>query len=170
VNPGLASYLAAPESIRDEFDRKLSARAEAETGFRRYLGELQDDDPTPPRQPETPLARTELRWDFRWIRRARRRREHPEANSYDRDRLMELDLRELWPQLTGVEVPATGLAPCPSPDHEDRHPSCSVRDQRWRCFACGTTGTVIDLAAIVFEIPPTGRGFFEIRERLLEAA
>lgn len=44
-----------------------------------------------------------------------------------------------------------GLRPrwrCPDPDHEDRHPSVSMRVVndigRWRCWACGRGGTAID--------------------------
>lgn len=170
MNPALREYLNAPESVRAEFDRQLAREAEADSDFRRYLEEVADDDPTPPRQPETSLRAEPVRWSERWRRRAQRRREHPDAQAYDRDTLLALDLREAWVALTGTEVPPSGRVSCPNPDHEDAHPACSVRESRWRCFACGANGTIIDLAAIVYGIEPTGAGFFRIREKLMEVA
>lgn len=161
----LAAYKAAPESVRADFDRKLAADVRAASDFRRWLDESVDDDPVPPR-PALPAVR-EVRWDERWNRRAKR---HLQAVPDRRRELEALDLREEWERLTGEEVPAFGLVSCPSPDHEDSTPSCSVRDERWRCFGCGANGTVIDLASIVFGIEPYGAGFFEVRERLLAAA
>lgn len=165
----LRQYLAAPESVRAAFDRQLHAELEADRDFDHYLSDLLDDDPIPPRQPETALRRP-VRWDERWQRRALRRKTHPEANDYDREALVALDLRETWPLITGEDVPHHGMVSCPHPNHDDRHPSCSVREERWRCHGCGANGTVIDLASLSWDIPAEGRGFFEIRERLLEAA
>lgn len=169
MNPDLREYLAAPESVRAEFDRRLVAEIKADTDWRRWHSEVEDDDPTPPRQPEEPLRRP-VRWDARWQRRATRRRTHPQPQAYDRDALLALDLREMWEKITGEEVPRHGRVTCPFPGHDDRNPACSVRESDWRCFACNKGGTIIDLAAIVFEIEPTGAGYFEIRDRLAEAA
>lgn len=41
---------------------------------------------------------------------------------------------------------------CPDPDHEDRHPSVSMRVVngigRWRCWSCGRGGTAIDVLVV----------------------
>lgn len=169
VGVTLSEYLAAPESVRVAFDKRLAEEVRAESDSNRYLAELEDDDPTPPRLPDTKLPRKGIEWDERWRKRAKRRAQHPEANAYDRDELMALDLREAWPLITGEEVPPSGRVTCPLPGHEDRNPDCGVRESNWYCFVCGQGGNVIALAALVWEIEPTGRGWFEIRERLLGA-
>src|SRR5688500_14930675 len=33
---------------------------------------------------------------------------------------------------------------CPSPDHEDRHPSATLYPDGFRCFSCGAFGDVLD--------------------------
>ncbi|MBU4312667.1 MAG: toprim domain-containing protein [Candidatus Omnitrophica bacterium] len=40
---------------------------------------------------------------------------------------------------------------CPSPDHEDIHPSCSVNCQTgfWHCFSCGMGGSIYKLAKLL---------------------
>jgi hypothetical protein len=69
--------------------------------------------------------------------------------------------------LAGIVVPANGWVSCPVPGHEDRHPSCQVSSTKWRCWSCGAGGSIIDLAAAIYGIEPTGRGYHEIRRRLL---
>ncbi len=66
--------------------------------------------------------------------------------------------------LTG-EVASRSMR-CPLPDHEDRYPSCRVYEFGWNCFACNRGGTVYDLAAILWDIEPRGRGFVELHKRL----
>jgi hypothetical protein len=52
-------------------------------------------------------------------------------------------------RLARTEVPDDGWVSCPSPEHPDVHPSCRVRDYRWRCFSCGQRGTIYDLASLL---------------------
>jgi DNA primase len=40
---------------------------------------------------------------------------------------------------------------CPTPSHEDVHPSCSVFAQRWVCHGCGAKGDVFDLLGHIHE-------------------
>jgi hypothetical protein len=165
----LAEFNAAPESVKREFEEKLAAEVAHDREQARWEavdGEWHPgDDNFSPFNPRRRPPETE--WNDRWRRKAKR---HLQPVADNRAELEALDLREAWESLTGEEVPHHGMVACPSPDHEDRNPSCSVRDERWRCFACGATGTVIDLAAIVFDVEPYGAGFFEVRKRLLEAA
>ena len=56
---------------------------------------------------------------------------------------------EYFRRLAGVAVPRDGLVSCPSPDHEDRHPSCSVGDDVWCCFSSGAGGSIYDLASVL---------------------
>lgn len=71
--------------------------------------------------------------------------------------------------LTGEAVPASGWIFCPLPDHEDRTPSFQALDSHWRCFGCNRGGGIIDLGAAVYGIEPRGRGYWQIRDRILEA-
>ncbi|TAM87632.1 hypothetical protein EPN42_10990 [bacterium] len=70
-----------------------------------------------------------------------------------------------YERLTGL--PARGirttrgvLVPCPSPDHNDDTPSCSVRDEPnakvWHSFCCGQSGGLLDF--IVFAEGARTRG------------
>ena len=94
----------------------------------------------------------------------------------DSDPLRGLTAREYFAAITGEEIPSSGVVRCPSPYHEDRHPSCRLggkEDHLWHCFACGAGGTVYDLGAIVSGIEPRGPEFTELQtwiaNRLLNA-
>jgi hypothetical protein len=41
---------------------------------------------------------------------------------------------------------------CPHPDHLDRTPSCSVSASGYRCYGCGRSGDVFDLARLTLSI------------------
>jgi len=43
---------------------------------------------------------------------------------------------------SGVEINRSRMACCPF--HDDRHPSLSIKGERWRCFGCGAHGDAID--------------------------
>jgi len=112
------------------------------------------------------------KWNAAWDRYAERVRNPSPPGSpapYDRssDPLLALDLRETWESLTGEAPNRAGRVRCPNPDHDDRWPDCSPRERDWRCFVCGANGSIIDLGALLYGIQPRGRGFFEIRNRLL---
>lgn len=53
-----------------------------------------------------------------------------------------------------VEVPARlpAVISCLLPDHEDRHPSCSLKEDRWWCYSCGRGGDAIDLVQHSHEV------------------
>jgi DNA primase len=79
---------------------------------------------------------------------------------YDRDELLaRTDLRALLDELSG---PATGPGRtakwrCPSIDHDDVHPSVTVRVdrrgiERWKCWSGGHGGTAIDAIHAAFRI------------------
>ena len=38
----------------------------------------------------------------------------------------------------------------------------------WRCFGCNRGGGVIDLAAALYGIDPRGRGYWRLRDLILE--
>mgnify|MGYP000995828322 CR=1 FL=1 len=109
-------------------------------------------------------------WNEHWDRRAeaarRRPGNAPTAYSRDTDPLFDLDLAEVWEQLTGEPLRGT-VGRCPSPDHEDRWPSCAVRSRLFFCNGCSASGSIIDLGALLYGIEPRGAGFFQIRNRLL---
>jgi len=53
------------------------------------------------------------------------------------------------------------------PDHPDEDPSTKRYGTRWYCFSCGADGTIIDAGAAVYDLEPSGAGYYEIRRRLL---
>lgn len=38
---------------------------------------------------------------------------------------------------------------CPSPSHEDRNPSCSIRETHYNCFSCGIHGDIFNLIELL---------------------
>jgi hypothetical protein len=79
--------------------------------------------------------------------------------------------------LAGIAVPRDGLVRCPSPAHDDVHPSCSVGrtpDRGWCCHSgsCGARGAIYDLASVVLGGPwgpeLRGRAFKRARRYVLE--
>lgn len=70
-----------------------------------------------------------------------------------RQRAVEKDMISVCRDL-GITVGTRGkwrVCRCPSPQHDDRHPSCRVNVQtnRFRCFSCGAHGNNIDLVRMV---------------------
>ena len=111
------------------------------------------------------------KWTPAWDRYAERVRNPPPPGSpapysRDADPLLALDLRETWPELTDAEVHGRQTT-CPNPDHPDRFASCRVWESGFNCYGCPAGGSIIDLGALLYGIEPRGRGFFEIRNRLL---
>lgn len=54
-------------------------------------------------------------------------------------------------RILGLQANRAGFVRCPTPGHEDRHPSCRVGGDDptlWRCFSCGAGGTIFDAASI----------------------
>ena len=89
------------------------------------------------------------------------------AHFPDDDPLKRILAAEYLAALAGVDVASSGRTRCPMPDHEDRHPSAYAYGTRWRCFACGAGGSIIDLAAAIYGIEPRGQGYLAIRDRLV---
>jgi len=73
------------------------------------------------------------------------------------------------PALTGELVSSSGRTRCPMPDHEDLRPSANAYGTKWCCFSCGAGGSVIDLASAIYGIAPRGRGYWELRDLIVEA-
>jgi hypothetical protein len=69
--------------------------------------------------------------------------------------------------VAGIVVPPKGWVSCPKPGHLDRRPSCKVTNTHWRCWSCGAGGSIIDFGAALYGLEPTGRGYWEIRDRLV---
>lgn len=57
-------------------------------------------------------------------------------------------------------------AHCPSPEHEDRNPSCQVKATRFRCFSCGAQGDVFNLLGLI-EAGPSFRDQMQLALTLL---
>lgn len=83
------------------------------------------------------------------------------------DPLLALAPRAYVERLLGQPVGRSGKVHCPF--HADDTPSLHVYQKPgrgWYCFGCGRGGTVYDLAALLWSIPPRGRRFNELREQL----
>jgi hypothetical protein len=84
-----------------------------------------------------------------------------------RDPLRAVSPEVYVPILTGQAVPAGRKVRCPL--HDDRVPSLHVypdADRGWFCFGCRRGGSIYDLAALLWGIPPRGHGFVVLRRRL----
>lgn len=182
----LRRYLNAPPQVQRAFDKEQSRKIEATLKRERWAEQELAGDPVA----EEVKARRELEaliagepivetlrvehagFDERWQRRATAARRATATNGhrpYDRDAdpLLGLDLREVWVELTGEEPNGAGRVRCPNPDHEDRFPDCALWADRFHCFACAASGSIIDLGALLYGLEPRGRDFFRTRERLL---
>jgi hypothetical protein len=84
-----------------------------------------------------------------------------------RDPLRSIPANQNLPALTGEVVLSSGRTRCPMPDHPDEHPSCKCYGTRWVCFSCGAQGGIIDLASEIYGLEPTGREYWQIRDRLV---
>ncbi len=65
---------------------------------------------------------------------------------------------EYFEKLAGIVVGRDGLVSCPVPEHDDRHPSCSVGaspGRGWCCHSgtCGARGAIYDLASVLLGGP-----------------
>jgi hypothetical protein len=155
--------------VRDDFDARLRREVAAESESNRYLAELLDGDPSPPRLPAERLPRRPLVWDAGWAKRARnaRKRGVPRDDfQAERERLVSLDLQVAWGVLTGEPVEGRRRVQCPLPEHEDRHPDCDVTERVWRCVVCDKGGTIYELASALWGLGTRGSEFREIHERL----
>jgi hypothetical protein len=73
------------------------------------------------------------------------------------------------PAIAGVDVSSSGRCRCPMPDHPDEHPSAKAYGTRWVCFSCGAKGDVIKLASEIYAIEGRGEGYWQLRDRIVEA-
>lgn len=187
----LRGYLNAPPVVREAFDRAQAAAIDRSLAKQREIDDWYEaevaDDPTVQAvarrrrndrliveaidgvAADPPTTVPGICWDEHWQRRAdaaRRLGERASVSySRDADPLFDLDLRDVWEQLTGE--PGGAIVRCPHPDHEDRWPSCAVRARLFYCNSCPARGSIIDLGAYLYGIEPRGSGFFQIRDRLL---
>lgn len=190
----LREYLAAPEPIRAAFDRRIAAAIDRDLEYDRSLDAMRREEwyaataeeravfrvPVRSMQnrrriaealglPTHPIMLGDFRWDESWRRRSLRPQPRPGEYRYDRDSdplLLDVNLRDAWEQVTGEPLRGA-LASCPHPDHEDRFPSCAVRDRLFFCNGCDAKGSIIDLGGYVYGLTPRGRDFHRIREQLL---
>lgn len=76
----------------------------------------------------------------------------PYYSDSDIERLNAVDIRQVLEKV-GIEYKARSKKyRCPSPTHEDKHPSMSVKNNHWKCFSCGAGGNVISLVMTVYGI------------------
>jgi hypothetical protein len=78
--------------------------------------------------------------------------------------------RDYVERLLGQPVGRSGKVRCPF--HTDGTPSLHVYPEPgrgWYCYGCGRGGSVYDLAALLWQTPPRGQGFTELRQRLAAA-
>ena len=91
------------------------------------------------------------------------------ARSVRDDPLLAVPPRLYVADLVGRRPGRDGKVTCPF--HDDSHASLHAYPtgaRGWFCFSCRRGGTIYDLAAAVWNIEPRGRGFIELRSRLLE--
>jgi hypothetical protein len=96
------------------------------------------------------------------------RRRTREREIRGRDPYKSIPAEDYFWRLARIEVPDDGWVSCPSPEHPDISPSCSVGDYRWRCFSCGHRGGIYDLASVLAH-GPSGDALAGSREDFLRA-
>ncbi len=110
--------------------------------------------PDPPEQHRTPVAAL------------------PRPGGPNADELQSVPATFYVPALTGRDVGRDGKSQCPfHAGGEERTPSLQVYTPptgpgSWFCFACQRGGSIIDLGALLYDLAPRGRGYWEIRRRL----
>ena len=72
------------------------------------------------------------------------------------DPFKHLDLRQVYSDFTGRQVPADGRVSCPAADHEDKDPSCSVRYSWFKCWSCPARGDIYQFVSALTGGPPYG--------------
>lgn len=182
----LANFLAAPRPTQTRFFERI-ARATSARHFASAVAECRATDTY--HSPETfdrlaavlGLKSARLRgvpfpeWDQRWRDRAysdrlaeeRGRRVDPDFDT-DKARLLAIPGEEYVERLIGEDVPRSGMIHCPRPGHDERTPSCRVRDLHWHCFGCDQGGSIYDLAGELWGLDRQGAQFMEIHKRLVE--
>lgn len=156
-------YLNAPEHVQDQFDRRVREVIKRQQESDEWLySEMGDEMRHVPAEP------LDVKWDKRWSKRAKSTRTPGTDEPYDRttDPLLDVDLREVWEDLTGESI-RFDRTRCPHPEHPDRNPACKVFADGFRCFACSAYGSIIDLGGLLYGIEPRGKGFHDIRRQLL---
>lgn len=160
-NRHLREFLAAPEPVQRSFMDRIGLEARRESEM--IVGLLEIGAPVSKRP-----APCRTRWDETWRKRARISRmiASGKIEAHDPEELVDaMPLPEWWLLLTGEEVPRNGMVVCPF--HDDRSPSCHVKERRFKCYACESRGRVYDLAAHVWGLDPQ-RDFKAVSERLRE--
>jgi len=80
-------------------------------------------------------------------------------------------------RIAGLQVDGAGFVSCPSPRHNDTHPSCHVcgpDPTLWKCFSCpeGSGGTIYDLASLTLGGPTgpelRGEAFLKARQLVVD--
>ncbi len=87
----------------------------------------------------------------------------------DRTRALKLIPAREWAQgLLGIEPGADGKIACPfHAGGKERTPSLQLySDGSWFCYGCREGGSLIDFASRLWNLPPRGRSFNAIRDRL----
>lgn len=185
----LANFLAAPAATQAEFTGRL-ARAAATRHLLDHLAELSDEDFIATRGQVSRFAEAlgltirdaergrylrSPEWDVRWRNKAYGRRLYEERgrkvdDNFDGEkaRLLAIPAEDYVERLTGEDVPRSGKIFCPLPSHEERTPSCQVRETRWRCYGCQKHGSIYDLAGALWGLDTYGGQFMEIHKRLIE--
>lgn len=114
-------------------------------------------------------------WGQRWRDRAYRDRLIEDrgrrvGDTFDAEkaRLEGIEAVDYVVRLTGVEPNRAGYLHCPLPGHDERTPSFSCRETRWRCYGCNEHGSIYELAGILWDLPRRGADFRRIHDRLLE--
>ena len=181
-NRRLTDYLAAPASVQNAYDEALARRLGTDLETERWVAMELAADPIALRVANNRAhlaaalglssnpSTVDIAWTAAWSKRAKRPAPKPgQAPPYDRatDPLRIADLRNLWPQLTGEDVPRWGRVTCPHPDHDDLRPDCHVFADGWRCYGCNRYGDILDLGGFLYGLRPRGADFHRIRDRLL---
>ena len=60
------------------------------------------------------------------------------------------------------------LSRCISPNHEDKNPSCLIKNDKFHCFACGVQGDIYDAIGLMENISDRKAQFDAVKKYLTE--
>lgn len=167
-----AEFEKAPAAIQAEFWAAIRKRTDWEHELEQFRESVDDPEAAPPIELRHREPRR-VRWDARWQRRAIRYRDAEErGRRVDEDfdcqfeRLTAIDATEFVERLTGFEI--RQKMRCPLPGHDERTPSFTIRENRWKCWGCSESGSIYDLAGMLWGLERHGADFRRIHDRLLE--
>lgn len=80
----------------------------------------------------------------------------------------QINIKDALLKYVGTEPNKNGMIRCPSPNHEDKNPSCKVYSDHCFCFSCQQSFRTLDLASFAKGLNTRGRDFPTLCEEVCQ--